>query len=229
MMAMTGPACRQIRQLLGVYIVGAIDPAERSIVDAHLSSCPTCREELSGLAGLPALLGRVPRADVELMDEGGSGVPDTAEPPAELLNGLLRRVSVTRRTRRVRSVLGLAAAVAIAAGGTGVAVNALGGQHAFTDSDHASNGEVTAVVDYGSSAWGTVGQVGVSGVQVGQQCRLWARVHGKWVPVTAWMADGPGRGRHWYPLNARGINARDVHGFQITTGDRVLLRIPDSS
>jgi hypothetical protein len=224
---MTGPACRQIRQLLGVYIVGAIDPAERSIVDTHLSGCPTCREELSGLAGLPALLGRVPREDVERMDEGGSGLPDTAEPPAELLNSLLRRVSVTRRTRRVRSVLGLAAAVAIAAGGTGVAVSTLSGQHSFTDTDHGANGDVTAVVDYGSSPWGTLGQVGVSGVQAGSVCMLWARVDGKWVAVTAWTADGPSYVQHWYPLNARGINARDVHGFQITNGGHLLLNIPD--
>ena len=26
----SGPACREIRQLLGVYVVGAIDPAERA-------------------------------------------------------------------------------------------------------------------------------------------------------------------------------------------------------
>jgi anti-sigma factor RsiW len=233
MTAMTGPACRQIRQLLGVYIVGAIDPAERSIVDIHLSSCPTCREELSGLAGLPALLGRVPREDVERMDEGLSSLPDPAEPSAELLSGLLRRVSVTRRTRRVRSVLGLAAAVAIAAGGTGVAVNALSAPHAFSDSAQANNGEVSAVVDYSSTSWGTVGQVGVSGVQAGQWCQLYARVNGKWVQVSDWRASGPGYIEHWYPVSAHNVNARDVHGFKITTQlpgtvhPETLLMIPD--
>ena len=45
--------CGDIRLALGVYVVGAIDPAERSIVDAHLSHCAACREELAGLAGLP--------------------------------------------------------------------------------------------------------------------------------------------------------------------------------
>ncbi len=115
---MSGPACREIRQLLGVYVVGAIDPAERSIVDAHLHGAADCREELSGLAGLPALLGRVPLADAERLTAAGPGLPDMAEPPAELLNGLLRRVAARRRARRWRSVLALAAAVAIAAGGT---------------------------------------------------------------------------------------------------------------
>jgi len=55
----SGPACREIRQLLGVYVVGAIDPAERMTVDEHLMGCPQCRDELAGLAGLPAMLSRV--------------------------------------------------------------------------------------------------------------------------------------------------------------------------
>ena len=67
--------CGDIRLALGVYVVGAIDPAERAIVDAHLSHCPDCREELAGLAGLPALLGRVPREDAErlLLDDERTG------------------------------------------------------------------------------------------------------------------------------------------------------------
>ena len=67
--------CGDIRHALGVYVVGAIDPAERSVVDAHLSRCLECREELAGLAGLPALLGRVPLADAERMALGDE-VPD---------------------------------------------------------------------------------------------------------------------------------------------------------
>ncbi len=35
----SGPACREMRQLLGVYVVGAIDPAERALVDDHLGEC----------------------------------------------------------------------------------------------------------------------------------------------------------------------------------------------
>ena len=38
---MTGSAdCRDIRHALGVYVLGAIDPAERSMVDAHLEHVP---------------------------------------------------------------------------------------------------------------------------------------------------------------------------------------------
>ena len=68
---MTGSAdCRDIRHALGVYVLGAIDPAERATVDSHLSSCPECREELAGLAGLPALLRRIPVDEAQqLADE----------------------------------------------------------------------------------------------------------------------------------------------------------------
>lgn len=58
---MSGPSqCEQIRPELGVYVLGAIAPADRAIVDRHLASCPRCREEITGLAGLPALLRKVP-------------------------------------------------------------------------------------------------------------------------------------------------------------------------
>jgi hypothetical protein len=225
MTAMTGPACREVRQLLGVYVVGAIDPAERSIVDYHLSGCPSCREELSGLAGLPALLGRVPREEVERMGDGALA-SELTEPPAELLNGLLRRVSVTRRSRRVRSVLALAAAVAIAAGAAGAAVNALSGPSLFRDSDHGTNGQVTAVVDYAQSPWGgTDARIGVTGIPTGSECQLWANVGGHWVVVDGWRAQGPEYTRHWYDLHA-GINAKSVQGFKITSGQQVLLSIP---
>ena len=56
--------CRQIRSALGVYLLGAIGPAERFSVDRHLAGCTDCREELAGLASLVGRLGTVPAADV---------------------------------------------------------------------------------------------------------------------------------------------------------------------
>ena len=43
--------CTDARLSLGVYVLGAIDPAERALVDAHLATCRDCRDELAGLAG----------------------------------------------------------------------------------------------------------------------------------------------------------------------------------
>ncbi|GAA4328075.1 hypothetical protein GCM10023178_40840 [Actinomadura luteofluorescens] len=51
--------CTEARTALGSYVLGALDPGERSRLEAHLEGCPACRDELAGMAGLPALLGRV--------------------------------------------------------------------------------------------------------------------------------------------------------------------------
>jgi len=48
--------CAGIRPELGVYVTGAIAPADRAALVRHLASCERCREELSGLAALPGLL-----------------------------------------------------------------------------------------------------------------------------------------------------------------------------
>jgi len=225
----TGPACREIRQLLGIYIVGAIDPIERAYVDAHLADCRDCREELGGLAGLPALLGRVPLIDAERLSEGGYGLPDMDEPPAELLNALLRRVAVRRRTRRWRSVLALAAAAAIAAGGTAAVVEAQQGGAAVTSSQdvvRASNAHVTSEVRYSATPWGgTAMRVSVKGIAPGTVCRFWVvNAAGRWSSAGTWTI-GPGYGQHWYSESST-VTASSVHGFRITSRGQTLLTIP---
>ncbi|HEY1621141.1 MAG TPA: zf-HC2 domain-containing protein [Streptosporangiaceae bacterium] len=224
-----GPACREVRQLLGVYVVGAIDPAERAVVDDHLASCRDCREELSGLAGLPALLRRVPLADAERLAEGGYGVPDMAEPPAELLNSLLRRVTARRRNRRWRAALTLAAAVAIAAGGTAAVMEAQQppAQIATSDVAHGSNALVTAMVSYTPTSWGTAMRVAVSGVPAGTACKFWViDASGHRHPAGAWTT-GPGYGEHWYSASSP-VPESKVHSFQITAHGKTLVNIPAS-
>jgi anti-sigma factor RsiW len=66
--------CAQIRPELGVYVLGAIAPADRAAVNRHLASCPRCREEVTELAGLPALLRKVSVA--EAMQLPGERPPD---------------------------------------------------------------------------------------------------------------------------------------------------------
>ncbi len=62
---MTADGCAEVRLSLGAYVLGALDPADRSRVDAHLSGCPDCRDELASFAALPGLLGRVSRSEIE--------------------------------------------------------------------------------------------------------------------------------------------------------------------
>jgi len=104
--------CAGIRSQLGVYLTGAIAPADRASVVRHLAGCEDCRAELAGLAALPALLRRPdvaaaaqPPADDRLADIGGdASLPEDGEAPPEDGEALLTRLlgSVTRRRRRHR-------------------------------------------------------------------------------------------------------------------------------
>ena len=228
--ASSSPTCRQIRHLLGVYVVGAIDPAERSVVDEHLEVCQACRDELAGLAGLPAMLGRVPAADVERLSGPPAELPELAEPPAELLNSLLRKVSARRRRRLWRGAVTIAAAAAIAAGGAAAAVQLASPsatQVAHTDVASASSTRtgVAAVVDYTKTSWGgTAMRVQVSGIAPGTTCQFWVVGKDGRTFAGQWTIAGYGS-KAWY-LAASSAAPGSVHMFQITASGRLLLSIP---
>jgi anti-sigma factor RsiW len=48
---------------LGVYLLGALEPAERSAFESHLSYCEICRGELVRLSPLPGLLNQITPED----------------------------------------------------------------------------------------------------------------------------------------------------------------------
>jgi len=68
--------CAGIRPQLGVYLTGAIAPADRVVVVRHLTACASCRAELAGLAGLPALLRRPPVQAAAQEPSADSTAPD---------------------------------------------------------------------------------------------------------------------------------------------------------
>ena len=113
--------CPEARVSLGVYVLGAIDPAERALVEAHLATCRDCRDELAGLAALPALLARVTAEEAMALAAsdgpppiGPAGAP---EAPPELLATVIDLTAARRRRRRWRDAsLAVAAALIIAVG-----------------------------------------------------------------------------------------------------------------
>lgn len=231
---MSDPSCRDIRQLLGVYVVGAIDPADRTVVDAHLEQCADCREELAGLAALPALLGRVPLADAERLTLAGDLLADIApadaEPSADLLQSLLHRASARRKVSRWRGITAAAAAAVLLAGG-GAAVATAVGSHSAIQQDMARGSDaathVSAVVAYSPAAWGTAMQVRVSGVPAGTTCKFWVVTRaGQRALAGTWTASG-GYGPTTYPATAQ-LAASSVRSFQLTASGKVLVTIPAS-
>jgi anti-sigma factor RsiW len=233
-------SCLHVRQSLGVYVVGAIDPAERAMVDRHLAGCPDCREELAGLAGLPALLGRVPLEEAAQIagfpsERTGPGHrPDVSPPGAETLTPLLARVAQRRRVSRWRNLAAAAAVALIAAGSAAGAVQLAQppsghppvGTVVHWDRAHATTPgtNVTADVRYRGQPWGTQLVAQVSGVKPGTTCQLWVMgAHGqKWL-AGSWTVAGGWQNDSYSESVATPVSA--VHGFQVTSGATVLVQV----
>jgi predicted lipoprotein with Yx(FWY)xxD motif len=122
--------CADIRLHLGVYVFGAITPADRAIVVRHLDGCLHCRDELAGLAGLPGLLLRPPAVAAAFAASAVSAsaaafavAPGPDHPPALLDRAL---GTITRGRHRRRRLAALAAtgltAAAVAGWATYLAV-----------------------------------------------------------------------------------------------------------
>ena len=163
--------CAGIRPLLGVYLTGAIAPADRAVVVRHLAACADCRAELAGLAGLPALLRRPPvYAAAQALGEDNPALENTAlenttldstvpkypfpdetgAAGAATPGRLVRRIM--RRRRRRRWLLATTAFALAAGAGVGWALQAAGPPAPGPDTAatilHARNiGDVTVLTD----------------------------------------------------------------------------------
>lgn len=231
---MSDPTCRGLRELLGVYVVGAIEPAERAAVDAHLDRCHDCREELAGLAVLPALLHRVSLADAErLLSADAPARDDPAELSPDLLPSLLRQIAARRRSRRMRAALTIAAVTLAVVGGTAAVTSVLSPRAATPQvvrripPDEASGraGRLVATVMYGKWGSGTQMFVRVSGLPMWSWCKFWVMTKsGQRDLAGAWMA-GPGGDKVWYRA-AVDVPKGSISKFVLTTAADQMITIP---
>jgi anti-sigma factor RsiW len=223
--------CQFIRQSLGVYVVGAIDPAERALVDSHLAGCPACREELASLAGLPALLGRVPAAEAERIADFPERFNADIEPGTELLSPLLDRIARQRRARTWRMAAAAAAAVVVVAGGTaGVLAAAHSPSRSVSssatswDTARATAAGMSLDVRYAKASWGTQLDARVSGIPDGTTCQFWViGADGSRWPAGSWTVNQS----DWdasYP-ESTAVPFGSVHGFQLTSDGKVLISV----
>jgi hypothetical protein len=226
--------CTDARLSLGVYVLGAIDPAERALVDAHLVTCRDCRDELAGLAGLPALLARVNPDEISRISGDDTVRTVTDErPPGELIGTVLDLAQARRRRNRWRFMAAAAAVVAIAGGlfgglssmeTTRTAVVTAG--PGAWDTVHAANNVTgaTATVAYSHKSWGAAFEVLVDHIPVGTTCQLLV-VHpdGTRTQVAAWTT-APDEGTVWYS-GSMPSSAKPISSFQITANHKVLLTV----
>lgn len=59
-------SCDDAEVALGALVLGALDPAERQQVEAHVRSCPRCASALAEIAPLPGLIHRAGLSPAEL-------------------------------------------------------------------------------------------------------------------------------------------------------------------
>ena len=224
--------CRDIRQALGVYVLGAIEPAERAQVDEHLATCQECREELASLAGLPAMLRKVPIVEAERLATPEQDPELAGVPSAELLTSLIARTANVRRVHRWRT-LASAAAVAIVALGSGAAVaSALqspgspGPPVPTAWHQTRGTGAVTGAhltVRYRQEPWGTEMMVNVAGLRPGSVCQLRVTdATGGTAVVGSWKA---WPGNSWYPASTW-LSEPDLRSFQVTINGKVVASAP---
>ena len=166
----------ELRRSLGSYVVGALDPGERSRVELHLQDCATCRQEVAALAGLPGLLSRL-----SLQEATGSALA----PPASLLPRVLAAVERERaRGRRTVRRWQLAAGAVSAAAALTAVLSVVGvpgqdteGRALVAAADVTASGR--AVLE--QRPWGTEVRLQLAGLPTDGGT------------FTAWAADAAGR------------------------------------
>jgi len=128
--AMPGLTCDEVREMAGAFVLGALEPAEKAAVRAHLASCDDAHVEIAELGGvLPVLAESVPlveppdglktrlmaaaAADLERRDERpvatAAGAVPFALPVASEREGGRTRASAGTWALRIAAVIAIVA------------------------------------------------------------------------------------------------------------------------
>ncbi|MDU0294693.1 zf-HC2 domain-containing protein [Saccharothrix longispora] len=225
-----------VPQLLGAYVLGALDGREVRAVEDHVATCAPCRAELAGLRAMEEAMGDVPPE--ALLD----GPPDGGD---LLLQRTLRQVRAERggRVRRRRVGLGLAAAAVAAvvlgggfAVGRGTAPDPGGvaqtgqppappaGTRVGTATDPETGARMTVQVKP-AAGWVRV-NASVAGIAQNEKCRLFVvakdgsrQEAGSWLVSSAGEKDGTNLDGSALiaPEDVQAVEVRNFDGEQIVT------------
>jgi hypothetical protein len=224
--------CGQVRPALGVYLLGAISPAERAGVDRHLAGCTDCREELAGLASLVGRLGTVPAADAVTLAADAADDPGRPGAGSAGTRVLLHRAARLRRRRMWRRVATAIAATALAVGAAVAGLPALFSTApqpvavVWPETVHGSNpvSGAGAIVRYRARPWGVQIVVRVSRIPAGTRCELRVvTAAGQQVTAASWTVAAYRNGA-WYPASAP-FPEDGVRDFMVMSAGRTLVSV----
>jgi anti-sigma-K factor RskA len=213
--------CSSHGELVGGYVLGALEPDEMEEMRQHAAGCPTCGPETRRMAALPGLLDTVKPGDVP---------PPAASPEVEeaILDRFARErqpAAAARRRRRVRRRAVAAALAAVAVLALAVLLLPFGDGSERTSYATAR----LAALDSGSSARATayvnavpagtrvsLGARGLGGR--GAVYEVWCvRTNGEWVSGGTFRSSANGRARA--ELTAA-VKPGDYHEIVVTRGAR---------
>jgi hypothetical protein len=223
--------CAQARISLGVYVLGALEPAERTAVDTHLATCEGCRAELANIEGLPAALASLSTEDAVALADGWpqgwvtpprpTGTPTA--PGAAERPGDLSAVRGRRKTFRA-TLLSVAVVVVIGLGAVGVGIYAGqpdAGPYAgpalgpWQSAQGGNTAGMHAIVRYRPMGWGTQVAVQVTGIPLDTPCAIETYERNGFVTVGgSWITDS-NEGKVWYTASAA-VSKDTVTKFVIT-------------
>lgn len=234
---------------LGVYLLGALEPEDRSTFEAHLSDCDACRMELVRLAPLPGLLNQITLADFEDVPEvPRTGpieptMPVTEVPPVpavELTRPVVIDAPVPEPTRTPRSrrrywQLATAAAVVVVLTVGGVvgyqALNGPASTEHETVTWSATDVETGAHADVelAHRSWGTQVRVWMSNMPAGRRCKLVVQARSGYRNMASYKETAGWWGTDAYDPNeaipgATSIDLLDIYKLQfVDNEDHVLV------
>jgi hypothetical protein len=205
--------CREVELSLGVLVLGALEPAERPPIEAHVAACPRCNAILAELAPLPGLMHRLdpfehgpaaPPQSSSALSSGQSSAQSSAQssPPPQLplvpleLRERLVLAARQERTRRRRWVAGIAAAaVFVVLSFAAAASSGLWGDRGATVASATdARTSVRADVRLMPDATGSQLALSLTGVTPAEHCKLVAiDAQGHRDVAAAWVATYDGR------------------------------------
>jgi Anti-sigma-K factor rskA, C-terminal/Putative zinc-finger len=173
-------ACRSQADLIGPYVLGALEPDEMEAMRGHLARCPRCAAEVRALSALPALLDHA-QADDQI-------APLSPGLEEEVLDRFVRERGRGRPRRRGWPRLAIPA-VAVAALIAGIVIAALpgGGNTAYAHADLRSlpaGGDAAGTADVAEVDAGTRVKLRADHLPVrrGDSYELWCvRTDGRWI------------------------------------------------
>jgi hypothetical protein len=215
---MSAPLSCPIEESLGALVLGALDPAERDQVEAHVRVCPPCAAVLSELAPLPGLLHRVDLPTAE------------GPPPQELLERAIeqaRSEEPVELPRRRWKAAALVAVAAVAAAVIAVVMTVSPHPAAFTLTATSPATDVSAKVVVTPTDSGTELDLTLDGVDAGEHCQLVAVGRdGAREVASTWIANYEGEA---VVTGNTSVMRADLRRLEVTTLDGrtlVTLEVP---